>query len=302
MVKIGNFDLNQWAKNVKSGWQSDSQKAEREVPYAYVSDKNTRFAFEQAKPVEMVVEAAVKFFQSLGRNELLGNAVKVGPKQFTRVHKIASECSETLGIEIPTLYIVNKPTLNAATYGTETDSFVLIHSALVDHLTDEELKSVIGHECGHIHNKHVVYLTALHFLTQMASIYIRWTVVPATMALTAWSRRAEVSGDRAGLLCSKNLDVSTRALTKLALGSTKLYEELNVEAFLDQYEEGKKGPGKFLEYFASHPWLPKRVMAIRCFAESKLYLNHLALDREGLSMDQVDNKVHDIIKVWNSSI
>ena len=30
---------------------------------------------------------------------------------------------------------------------------------------DEELRFVIGHECGHIHNDHAVYVTALHYLT-----------------------------------------------------------------------------------------------------------------------------------------
>ena len=56
--------------------------------------------------------------------------------------------------------------LNAGTYGTNEESFIVVHSALVDAYTDEELRFVIGHECGHIHNSHVVYLTTLHFLTR----------------------------------------------------------------------------------------------------------------------------------------
>ena len=52
--------------------------------------------------------------------------------------------------------------MNAMTFGTNDDAFILVHSALVDHFDDEELLSVIGHECGHIHNDHVVYLTTLH--------------------------------------------------------------------------------------------------------------------------------------------
>ena len=48
---------------------------------------------------------------------------------------------------------------------------------------------------------------------------------------------------------------------------------------------------------ASHPWLPKRIMAIRAFADSSLYRKHVGLGDDGLSMEQVDEKVHEIIRV-----
>src|SRR5262245_37169237 len=137
----------------------------------------------------------------------------------------------------------------------------------------------------------------MHYLTQMASIFVRWIVAPASLALSGWSRRAEITCDRAGMLCSRSLDVSSRALAKLALGSTKLYDELNMEAFLEQYEEGKDGIGKFAEITASHPWLPKRVMALRTFAESAIYRKHVGLGDDGLTIEEVDDRVHGIIKI-----
>jgi Zn-dependent protease with chaperone function len=254
-------------------------------------------AFEKMKPVELAVAASVRFFKSAGKAELLGHGVKVGPNQFPRVHGLAADCANTLGIATPTVYIVNNATMNAATYGTNDDSFIMIHSALVDHFTDEELRSVIGHECGHIHNSHVVYLTAMHYLTMMASIFVQWIVQPTMLVLKSWSRRAEVTCDRAGMLCSRSLDVSTRTFAKLALGSTKLYSELNVEAFLEQDKEGKESVGRYRELLANHPWLPKRVLALRAFAESDLYKRHVGQEGPGLSMEEIDNKVHDIIKI-----
>ena len=267
------------------------------VAYAYASDKATRKTFENMKPVELAVAAAVRMFQTVGKNELLGHAVKVGPNQFPRIHGVVLRCAETLGITPPTLYILNSPISNAATFGTNDDSFIMVNSALIDNMTDDELTSVIGHECGHIHNSHVVYLTAMHYLTRMAAQYARWLATPAMLALSGWSRRAEVTCDRAGLLCCGSLDASTRALTKLALGSRKLYEELNVEAFLDQHREGGDGIGRFAEITASHPWLPKRVLALRAFADSALYRKHAGLGDSGDTMETVDQKVHEIIKV-----
>jgi len=264
--------------------------------YAYISDRQTRAAFDKVKPVELAVASTVRMFKSVWRNELLGNAVKVSDRQFPRIAKIAAQCADTLHIATPTVYIVNNPSLNAATYGTNEDSFIMVHSALVDHYSDEELLTVIGHECGHIHNSHVVYLTALHFLKSVAGVFVRWIVHPATIALLAWSRRAEITCDRAGMLCAKSEKVAQRSLTKLALGSRKLYEEFNVDAFLEQYEEGKDGVGKYMEAFASHPWLPKRVLAMRVFAESELYRKAAGVGEGGLTMSEVDDRVRALLK------
>jgi len=265
--------------------------------YAYVSDRTTRDAFERMKPVELAVAAGVRLFKNVGKAELLGHAVKVGPKQFPRVHAVAESCAKTLGIATPTLYVVNNPYLNGATYGTNDDAFIMINSALIDHLSDEELTSVIGHECGHIHNNHVVYLTALHYLTHMAGLFVRSVGLPCLLYLRAWSRRAEITCDRAGVLCTGDLEVALRALTKLALGSQKLYDQLNIEAFLEQHQEAQESIGRYGEVFATHPWLPKRVLALRVFGDSELYRRRAGLGDDGLSMQEVDDKVHEIIKV-----
>jgi Zn-dependent protease with chaperone function len=265
--------------------------------YAYVSDRTTRAAFEQMKAVELAVAAGVRMFQHVGRGQLLGRAVKVGPRQFPRVFDLARQCADTLGIVVPTLYVVNNPTMNAATYGTNDDSFILIHSMLVDHLTDEELLSVIGHEAGHIHNSHVVYLTTLHYLSQMVGAVVRSVALPAMLALKAWSRRAEVTCDRAGLLCGRSLDASVHALCKLALGSQKLYEQLDVEAFIEQHDEARDSLGRLGELWQTHPFLPKRVLALRVFGESRVYREHSGTGSDGLSMKDVDEKVHDYVRV-----
>ncbi len=296
MAQIGTLDFRSFVDSRKGARAGGSEGTGH--AYAYASDHTTRQAFEKMKPVEIAVRAAVRMFKTAGKGQLLGQAVKVGPTQFPRVHDLARQCAQELGIAMPSIYIASSPVLNAGTYGTNDDSFIVVHSALVDQFTDEELLSVLGHECGHIHNNHVVYLTAMHYLRFMASIFVRWIVAPAMIALNAWSRRAEITCDRAGLLCSKSLDVSTRSLTKLALGSPKLFAELNIDAFLDQYEEGKADAGRYAELHASHPWIPKRILALRAFAESELYRTHAGLGAGGLSMQDVDTKVHEIIKIW----
>ncbi|MBL9022563.1 MAG: M48 family metallopeptidase [Myxococcales bacterium] len=296
MAEVGALDFQSYVSNRLKSLPDGGREGGRS--YAYISDHHTRKAFDMIGPIESVVTASVRLFRSVGKSQLLGHAVKVGPRQFPRVHALAARCADTLGIATPTVYIVNSPVMNAATFGTNDDSVIMVHSALIDHFKDDELMSVLGHECGHIHNNHVVYLTALHYLRFIASAVTRWLMAPAEMALMSWLRRAEITSDRAGLLCCKDLDVSTKALTKLALGSSKLYDELNMEAFIDQYDEMKESVGKYSEVRLSHPVLPKRVIALRHFADSELYRRHAAKGDGGISMEEVDDKVHEIIKVW----
>jgi Zn-dependent protease with chaperone function len=264
--------------------------------YTYTFDRQSRVAFENAKPVALAVEASVRLFKQMGKHQLLGHAVKVSERQFPRIHGIAKRASDALQITTPQVFVVNNPTFNAGTLGTNDDSFIIIHSALLDQYSDQELLTVIGHECGHIHNSHVAYLTALHYLTYMAGMFLPWILQPALVALRTWSRRAEITCDRAGMLVSRDQQASERAITKLAVGSHKLYEEFNLDAFLEQHVEGSHGVGRFMEVFATHPWLPKRVLAMRVFGASQLYRRTLDGTAEGLTMSEVDSRVAELLK------
>ncbi|MGE0323346.1 MAG: M48 family metallopeptidase [Polyangiaceae bacterium] len=289
----------------RSGKLPNGASAEEAGPsepgYAYVSDRATRAVFDKLVPMQLAVEAAVRAFWHLELGRLLGGAVKVGPKQFPRVYRITQECAGILGIAAPSVYVVNSPYLNAATYGTKQHSFVMVHSALVDHLSDAELMSVIGHECGHIHNQHVTYMTALRMIESVGGRFSALFSLGLSLSLQAWSRRAEITCDRAALLCCQDLDVATRALAKLALGSKKLYEELDVEVFLEQYAEMQGNVGRISEIFSSHPWLPKRVLALRKFAASDYFQSHMrrgeGAGSAGTPLGEVDREVEEIVKV-----
>ena len=264
--------------------------------YTYTFDRQSRVAFENTKPVALAVEASVRLFKQLGKHQLLGHAVKVSDRQFSRIHRITKTACDTLQITMPQVFVVNSPVFNAGTLGTNDDSFIMVHSALVNEYSDEELLTVIGHECGHIHNSHVAYLTALHYLTYMAGMFLPWILQPALVALRGWSRRAEITCDRAGMLVAKNQAASERAITKLAVGSKKLYEEFNLDAFLEQHEEGSHGIGKYMEVFATHPWLPKRVLAMRVFGDSQLFRTAVSQPATGLTMSEVDSRVAALLK------
>src|SRR5215472_16302997 len=107
--------------------------------YTYELDRQSRIAFEKSKPVQLAVEAAVRLVKQMKKHELLGQAVKVSDRQFPRIYQLSQRCADALHIAQPQVYIVNDPRINAATLGTNDDSFIMVHSALVDHYSDEDL-------------------------------------------------------------------------------------------------------------------------------------------------------------------
>jgi Zn-dependent protease with chaperone function len=265
--------------------------------YAFSGDLKVLKTMRQLKPVELAVSSLVRLSKGVLSGDLLGSAIKVGPNQYPRVYNIARGCAETLGIPMPTVYVQGRiDSVNAYTHGTDRESVIVLHSVTLDYLTDEELRFVIGHECGHVHNGHVVYLTTLRMLTMMAEAFMGWFVQPAVMALQGWSRAAEITCDRAGLLCCKDLTVAQHSFLKLVAGSKKLYEELNVEQYLDQLREGREGIGRAAELTRSHPYIPKRIESLRLFAESELYHRAVGLPG-GLPMTEVDKQVEEVVKV-----
>jgi Zn-dependent protease with chaperone function len=273
-------------------------RAREGAAYAYSGEHRVRRTLAMARPVTLAIEATVRLWQNVARTELLGSAVKVTDQQFPRLHAIAARCSQMLHIPLPAVYVAPSiGELNAHTLGTDEDAYIVLDAALVDHLTDEELAFVLGHEHGHIHNSHVVFSTALHYLTTAASFYVRWIVQPAILALRAWSRRAEITCDRAGLLCVKDLNVANSAMVKLALGSQKLYKDLKIDEYLKQLPEGRRGIGRLSELFRSHPYVPKRIEALRLFSETELYRRHAGLGAGGTATQECDEAVAKVLSV-----
>ena len=223
------FDFQRYIERKKGAREASTREG---AAYAYSGDLKVLRTLDRLRPVRLAIEATVRMWKTVARAELLGTAVKVSPAQFPNIHALVEKAAETLHIAVPTVYISPALALNAHTFGTNEDAYIVLNGMLVDHLTEPEILDVLGHECGHIQNNHVVFSTALYYLVHFANRFVKWVVTPAVIALQGWSRRAEITCDRAGLLCTRNLEVSQAVLLKLALGSERLYKDLNVEAFL----------------------------------------------------------------------
>jgi Zn-dependent protease with chaperone function len=214
------FDFQRYIERRKGAREAQAREG---AAYAYAGDLRLLRALERLRPVKMALEATVRLWRSAARAELLAGAVKASAREQTRVHAIVERCADQLHLPQPTTYVaVGDRTRWARTLGTEDEVYVVLSGALVEELTDAELVDAVGRECGRIQNQHVLPATALFHLEHFAARYVRWIVAPALGALRGWSRRAEVTCDRAGLLCTRDLDVSTAALRKLDAAPERL--------------------------------------------------------------------------------
>jgi len=93
-------------------------------------------------------------------------------------------------------------------------------------------------------------------------------------------------------------DKTLQAMVALELGVDKR-SAFNSEEYLRSVPDVKKGIGRYAELFRSHPYVPKRVQALRLFAGSAMYAQALGQDPTGKpSLVEIDKQVGDLISVF----
>lgn len=249
-------------------------------------------ALAALKAIPGIDSALKKLLEVTGESALrvicMASAVKVTPTHCPDLHAKLQIACTTLGVDMPDLYIQQNPIVNAFTFGVEKHMIVL-HSSLIERLTDEEILAVIAHEVGHIHAQHVLYLTAARLFEALANASLA-RLLPGSeiikfiisaginSALLAWSRRAELSCDRAALLVVQDPHVIGRTMMKLCGGT--FASKIDYELFLQQAREFEKDyDEKALDRFwadiisagMTHPFPVWRVSEILKWVDSGEY-------------------------------
>ena len=213
------------------------------------------------------------------RLAFLANSVRISDRQFPRVKLLYEDVLQTLDApdDYP-LFVSQTPIVNAGAYGMD-EPFIILNSGTVKLLDDEQLSYVMGHELGHIMSDHVLYRTMTVLLIQLAGMGFPIVGLAARtilVALLEWSRKSELSSDRAGLLTVQNPQGVMNTMLKMAGGGDD--DEMNLDEFIIQ-AEGYRESGdvadqvfKVLNVMGqSHPFYVLRVAEIRSWIEEGEY-------------------------------
>jgi len=174
--------------------------------------------------------------------ENIADNVRVTPRMLPRLHRYLGWGCRILDVDEPELYVTLDPTPNAYTFGHK-NPFIVLTSGLVDLLGDEELLFTIGHELGHIKAGHVLYTVLAKNIATIVAMIGQATLGLGTLlgqglviALHDWYRKAELTADRAGLLCVQDLEPCLNVFMKLAGGGGRLWSEMDRHEFVRQIE------------------------------------------------------------------
>jgi len=271
-------------------------------PKAYEHDLDRR-SLDALKALPGFPALVRWLIKNLGERTLrltfMATHLHVTENQFPELLAMMDTARSRLDIAVrPSLFLSESPYMNAGTLGVD-EPFIVVHAALLDQMDDDEVLTVLAHELGHIHADHVLYRTLATLLllagTQLGGVSRLFTF-PIELALLKWSRCAELTADRAGLLACRNLPATLRSELKFA-GSARpgvtRRTRLRLAGFVEQARSlAEMEEATWLDSLISvllplgqtHPFTAWRLLHLVRWVEQGNYLDILAGDyvrREG---------------------
>ncbi|GAA4427223.1 M48 family metallopeptidase [Actinokineospora soli] len=209
--------------------------------YEHPADRGAMATLRAVPGVSDVLKGLAGMWPERGERLMaLASTIRVGEKQYAKINQLRLECAETLDLDkVPNVFVMRSPAANAFAIGID-EPFIVLTTGLVEALDTESLRFVIGHEMGHVLSGHAVLSTLIRRLKLIQKTV---TFIPlgalglraVLAALYEWYRKAELTCDRAGLLCGQDPAAALRAHVYLA-GGTDL-TQIDLPSFLQQAEE-----------------------------------------------------------------
>lgn len=222
---------------------------------------------------------------------LMGNSIQAGPRQYSTIYRIFRECVRDLDMHPePLLFVEQNPQVNSYSLGQE-HPYVVVNTGLLDLLSEDEIRTVLAHELGHIKCGHTILIqmgiwvkNAASQLSEMTFGLGNFVSSGLIYAFYEWRRKAELTSDRAALLVTDDLNIVMQTMMKISGGSAKYSHECSLHEFIQQSEryqeldqDGLNQIYKFLLYngasgsMLTHPFPVERLRYLREWAVSEEY-------------------------------
>ena len=251
------------------------------VSWEHSADRAALQALRSVPGFDEVVKKIYGFVGERGVRLLFqADAVRVGPTQFPRLNALYTDVLTSLDwADRPELFVSQTPFVNAGAFGMDKP-FIVINSGALKLLDDDEMRSLLGHELGHVLSGHALYRTILILILNVSfaslPLLAGIALLPIRIALLEWYRKSELSSYRAGLLACQDATASLRLFLKMAGGGDMAQMDLN--AFLVQAREYEEGGGALDRIFQilntldrTHPFNTLRAAELQRWIEAGNY-------------------------------
>lgn len=228
------------------------------------------------------------------RSMMEGHCFKVESRLMTHLYDLLYDVKKRLAFADPVdFYITGDSAVNAWTIASPKEGdphIVNINSGLINIMTDDELRFVIGHELGHLINKNTEMRRLIGFIFPPES-------TPPLMLqykIRLWEQLSELAADRYGYMAVDNLNTCLSAFFKMTSGLDVTKINMQLDVYLEENL-------KHLEYFLhdrgvsrdTHPVNPIRVHALNLFATSVT---------EELLQKGMDELISALLKISNDEV
>src|SRR6185503_5828226 len=180
--------------------------------YEHPADRAATAALQSIPMLDTVVRKLIEFgYERALRQQFLAASVRLGEDQLPETWADWNAVCARLDLpERYDLYLTQFPITNAAAIGAGTP-MVVVNSRTLDILDQLEVRTVLGHEAGHILSDHVLYRTALYILLTLGAgplsrlpFFAGLPLLAIRLALLEWYRAAELTCDRAATLVTRS--------------------------------------------------------------------------------------------------
>ena len=171
----------------------------RTVEYIHPEDEAALRTMEAIPGFAPAMKTLMRYYnEQMMHGVYMANKIRLSKNQLPNIYRKLLPLCEKLSINEPEFYLEMNPFPNATAFG-DTRTMVTVTSGLLQYLTDEEVSSVIAHECGHIACRHMLYHSLAYTLVNRINDWgiLGKAIYPVYLALQYWSRRSELSADRA---------------------------------------------------------------------------------------------------------
>lgn len=297
VVEIPEFNPNDGGVN----WNKYTGKSNR--AYAHPLDSKI-IKFLDNGAINGLFRNLIEMMSDSTYGPVVASGIKITDNTYPELNEIFDMCSEKLSIKRP--YAIISPVIggiNAMAFGSDEEPYIVLSPLMAKTMNKEQLKFVIGHECGHVAMGHMTYHTVVSLATNFANaIPVIGPIISkgAALPLMAWSRRSEISADRAGLLCCDDVEVAKRTLLQITMPFMDA-TAIDVDDYVNNSEKYlDKGVLRRVNEFAdAHPIIPKRIKSLDLYVSSEKYckIHNKPFSSALLSDSELEAQIEKVISV-----